>query len=732
MARRPCFLLLVGAALGACSSGNPPPAEPLPLTPVRTDRTYLRDGHGRYVLFHGVNVSGSTKVAAFKEVDGKQVATFLEKPFPLEKADQELSKLRALGFDTIRLLLAWEAIQPDGPDTYDAEYLGYIREIVKKAGEHGLYVLMDMHQDMFSRHLRVKYNRHPAYGEPGSLENTLLALVPPFDDVVQGDGAPRWAVEACLPEKDLDSPRWGVPRITSGLTMEGIENLIALYKKLAGDDSTTNPELEEWMLYFVLNLPGEFPVNETSDLLPFTHWGVSHALSLDLARLYACFLAGDKAFPKLTLRGKNVKDYLQEAYANAWAQVAAQVGDLPNVIGYDVINEPGGNFIPLTAAAALIKGGGVEGARGALVAMLGEETGEQAFQALQALRILPPDTNPETLRLWGLEHLDVMGVASLNIAFDENYMRPLHERVGKAVLARDPDAVIWIEHAMSAAMFLGGSSFGGQWEQPMTRPRGLPQVVYAPHWYPDIYPFPGFNQPSRSFTVEEVRYRDYQPNLEAMRAHSVNALGNIPVVFGEFGTYFNFGGIEQARASGYAVSAHILDNYFEAFERMFQSRILWCYSPENDYELGDLWNHEDFSIIDPEQKPRGELAWARPHARFLAGKPVSTHFWSDYHYYDPDKGVPDPRREFEVRYASKETEAPSEIVVPEVQYPDGFYVWVSDGRCYFDPKTATLYHYPSRDEPGVEHWVRLLPPDPLRENDGWKYFFKGEQVVERN
>jgi hypothetical protein len=177
------------------------------------------------------------------------------------------------------------------------------------------------------------------------------------------------------------------------------------------------------------------------------------------------------------------------------------------------------------------------------------------------------------------------------------------------------------------------------------------------------------------------------------------------------------------------VSAHILDNYYEAFERMFQSRILWCYSPENDYRYGDRWNKEDFSIVDPEGKPRAQLAWSRPYARALAGKPISTHFYSDRHYYDPDKGEQLPRREFEVRYASKETAAPTEIVVPRLQYPDGFYVWVSDGHCHYDPRTSTLYHYPGDDEPGAEHYVRLLPPLPYQANTSWQYFFRGELAL---
>ena len=86
---------------------------------------------------------------------------------------------------------------------------------------------------------------------------------------------------------------------------------------------------------------------------------------------------------------------------------------------------------------------------------------------------------------------------------------------------------------------------------------------------------------------------------------------------------------------------------------MFAGCMVWCYSADNDYVLGDEWNHEDFSILDFNQQPRGQMAFGRPHARALAGKPISTHFYSDYHYFDPDKGEIPVVHEFEVHYASQ-------------------------------------------------------------------------------
>jgi hypothetical protein len=716
---------VVAGSMAGCSADDLQ-RDPLPMTRVHTDRTYLRDDHGRYIFLNGINVSGSTKAP---EVDAAtNEASYRKKPFPIEDADRELRRLRDMGFDSIRLLVMWEAVEPQR-GKYDDEYVAYIKEIVRMAGQYGIRVLMDFHQDMFTRFLKVKYNEHPKYGEPGSIEATVTALVPPYTDEVKGDGAPRWVVESCLQEKNLSSPNWGTPRLVSGLGPEERSKIIQLYQKLTGAGDAG--EIPEWIDYVSSAAPPPFPPNETTDMLPFTNWGVTAALSADVERMYGCLLAGDKLFPGLQKDGVNIKDYLQEAYAGAWARVAREVAGMPNIIGYDIMNEPQGNFIILTALAGMMNLGLPEGARQMLVDMMGEEKGSLLYDVIVALRLLPPDTSKETLQKFGLDGVDMFTALGLNLGFDRTYLKPFYERVGQAILAEDPNAVIFIEPSMNITSLLGSGIGGGMWDMSMTHPEGIPQVVYAPHVYADIYPFIGFNQPPRDLSVEEVRYRDYTAQMEGVRSLAAHSLGNVPVVFGEFGTYYNFNGIEKSIENDYIVSSHVLDNYYEAFEGLFQSRMLWCYSPENTYEYGEGWNKEDFSNIDPNGNPRSERAWSRPFARALAGKPVSTHFYSDYHYFDPDKGKQDPLHEFEVRYQSKETDAPSEIFVPEVQYPDGFYVWISDGECYYDHRTHLLYHYPQLDDPDAEHWVRIRPPLPNESNEGWSYFFQGYRVVTR-
>ena len=764
--RRLLSLLLCALVPAACVDGEPPAQDVLKLSRLTIDRTYLKDSYDRYVMFHGINLSGSTKVPT--SVDAKDVPTYIGKPFLLKNADAEFSQIRALGFNVIRLLLMWEAIEPVQRGQYDKAYLDYIRKIVLKAKEHGIYVLMDMHQDMFSRHLKVKFNPNPRYGKPGSLEYQMLALGKDNTEAVQGDGAPKWAVQACLQEKKMDSKYWGEPRLLSGMDqwnfLQKWTEIATILQKLTGAELTGNLD---WMKHLQNNLPGKFEVNESTDMLPFTNWGLAHLLSLDVARSYACLLAGATAFPRQGMdaddkpckadplkpqdpRCQNIQYYLQGAFARAWVQAARQVKDLDNVIGYDIMNEPGGNFITLAAVGGMVKFGALDGALKVLKMMLGDKDGADLYQVLVTLRLLPPDTEAETLKKWGLEQLDMGAAIGLNNGFDDAHLRPFYARVGKAILAEDKRALIFIEGTLSINMMTGGvGGIGGFFENPMRHPATAEpslekKVVWAPHWYPDIYPHPAFAGEPREFTAEEVRYRDYGPKLKEGAHLASYSMGNIPVVYGEFGTYFNFNNKfvrdaktgkmtldNKARANKYAVSSHILNNYYEAMEKQFISRIQWCWSSENTETHGDLWNREDFSVLGPDRKPRSTLAWSRPYARALAGKPISTHFHSDFHYFDPQKGTADPRREFEVRYASKESSTPTEIFVPQAQYADGFYVWVSDGFCHYDHRTSLLYHYPARDDPGAVHWVRLRPPISGKEQGGWKYFFKGDQMVGR-
>ena len=116
------------------------------------------DEHGRRVILRGVNLGGDCKVPypdggtnfASDFADHREVS-FIGRPFPIAEADEHFSRLRAWGFNCLRLLTTWEAVEHRGPNDYDTEYLDYFAELCRLAGDYGFYVFVDFHQDVWSR-----------------------------------------------------------------------------------------------------------------------------------------------------------------------------------------------------------------------------------------------------------------------------------------------------------------------------------------------------------------------------------------------------------------------------------------------------------------------------------------------------------------------------------------------------------------------------------------------------
>jgi endoglycosylceramidase len=123
-------LLSLWATLTLVASAAPASAA----APLRARGPYLLDPAGRVVLLRGVNATGDAKVPGFR---------------PLTSSTQ-LDPLPGLGINALRLLFIWEAFEPTR-GAYDESYLDYYEEVVTWAEAHGLYVLVDFHQDAYSR-----------------------------------------------------------------------------------------------------------------------------------------------------------------------------------------------------------------------------------------------------------------------------------------------------------------------------------------------------------------------------------------------------------------------------------------------------------------------------------------------------------------------------------------------------------------------------------------------------
>ena len=101
---------------------------------------------------------------------------------PAYDSRNDFAQMRALGIDLVRLGISWSQLEP-APGVYSQTYLDRIAQVVGWAREQGIYVLLDMHQDAYSR---FTPETAPVDANP--------ALGPTQESSAHADGAPPWAV----------------------------------------------------------------------------------------------------------------------------------------------------------------------------------------------------------------------------------------------------------------------------------------------------------------------------------------------------------------------------------------------------------------------------------------------------------------------------------------------------------------------------------------------------------
>lgn len=117
-------LLLVGAV--GCSALAVDPS-------VSVSGENFVDAQGRTVVFNGINHVNKSRDQGY--VCSDDSLTFI--------------KFRDWGFNLVRYGIIWDRLEPQ-PGVIDTAYLRQIDRRVRWAGENGIYLLLDMHQDLYS------------------------------------------------------------------------------------------------------------------------------------------------------------------------------------------------------------------------------------------------------------------------------------------------------------------------------------------------------------------------------------------------------------------------------------------------------------------------------------------------------------------------------------------------------------------------------------------------------
>lgn len=139
------------------------------LKPIGDDgsKIFVEKSTGRQVFFHGINaiVKGFPYVPLADEWE-----------IDVSLSEKDHGTLASLGINVYRLGTMWPGAEPD-QGNFNSTYFEELRKIISSAENHGIYSLLDMHQDVLSE----KYC---------------------------GEGIPRWAAVTTIsdPSKEFPSP----------------------------------------------------------------------------------------------------------------------------------------------------------------------------------------------------------------------------------------------------------------------------------------------------------------------------------------------------------------------------------------------------------------------------------------------------------------------------------------------------------------------------------------------
>lgn len=124
------------------------------------DREFITDENGRAMILHGFNINGDAK----------------SDPLFIGEADEtDFRRMNTeWGMNKGRFLVFWGAIEPE-KGKYDTAYIERVKKKLDEAERAGIYMILDMHQDLYT----WKFG---------------------------GDGAPEWAIEDDGEPFEMQSP----------------------------------------------------------------------------------------------------------------------------------------------------------------------------------------------------------------------------------------------------------------------------------------------------------------------------------------------------------------------------------------------------------------------------------------------------------------------------------------------------------------------------------------------
>ncbi|KAK0649379.1 glycoside hydrolase family 5 protein [Cercophora newfieldiana] len=557
----------------------------------------FRDAHGRQVTLRGINVAGDAKYPSAPDqpshiasefFDGDSVK-FTGRPFPKEDAHLHFSRLKRFGYNTIRYVFTWEAIEAAGPGIYDEEWIDHTIDILRTAKEYGFYIFMDPHQDVWSR----------------------------FSG---GSGAPMWTLYAAgLNPQSFAATEAAIVQNTYANPDEFPKMIWATnYFRLAAATMFT--------FFFAGKTFAPNCIIDGVNIQDYLQGHFIRACAHLAKRIHeAGGIENDVVFGWESLNEPNKGMIAYEDISVIPKEQALKKGTCPT-IWQTILTGSGravevdtwdmGGMGPYKAGRALIDPhgevawlpAGYDDSRYGWHRDAGWKLGE-CIWAQHGIWDPATDTllkkdyfgkHPTTG-----DHVDYSYFAT---HFFMNHFRKYRD----AIREQHKNAIVLLQGpAMEVPPNIKGTPDGDD-----------PLLVYAPHWYDGITLMTKnwkstwnvdvigvlrgrYWHPALAIKIGETAIRNcFRDQHAAMRQEGHDFIGNHPCIMTEFGIPYDMDNKHAYKTGDYSSQSAAMDaNHYGIENSGIEGYTLWLYTAKNDHERGDQWNGEDLSIVSIDDKP---------------------------------------------------------------------------------------------------------------------------------
>ncbi|KAK0384384.1 hypothetical protein NLU13_8471 [Sarocladium strictum] len=561
----------------------------------------FRDGHGRQVMLRGINVAADAKLPSEPNqpshvpddfFDGDNVK-FHGRPFSKEDAHVHFARIKRYGFNTIRYVFTWEAIEAAGPGKYDEEWIQHTIEILRIAKSYGFYVFMDPHQDVWSR-------------------------------FTGGSGAPMWTLYACglnpesfsatqaaivqntYPNPD-DFPKMIWSTNYYRLAAATIFTFFFAGRDFAPKCIIDGMNIQDYLQSHFINACAHLAkrIHEAGDLEDQVVMGWESMNEPN---------RGFTGYVDLTVIPKE-HPLKKGTCPTMWQTMLTGMGRACEVDVWEM-----GGLGPYKTGTTLVDPHGQ-------IAWLPADYDDtkygwkrdEGWKLGECVWAQHGVWDPSTDTLLNKNYFakDPEGVDIDYPRFTNTYWLEFWRKFSKACRAQHKDCIMLMQYP---TLELPPEIKGTEDDDP--------RLAFTPHYYDGITLMTKhwnstwnvdvlgvlrgrYLHPAFAIKIGETAIRNcLRDQLKALRQEGIDRAGNHPCILTEFGIPYDMDDKKAYKTGDYSSQSAALDaNYFAVEGANLEGHCLWVYAAYNDHARGDQWNGEDLSIysVDDKQPPLSAL-----------------------------------------------------------------------------------------------------------------------------